>query len=125
MSIRENIACLPYSPLAWGVLTGKYLNGKKPKGARITEYARMKRFTNVESYLAAEKYAEVAKKHGISFAQMSLAFVNDQSFVTSNIIGATTMKQLKENIESINVHLSDEVLLDIEEVNKQHPNPAP
>ena len=125
MSIRENVACLPYSPLAWGVLTGKYLNGKKPKGARITEYPRMSRFTNVESYIATEKYAEVSKKHGLRFAQMSLAFVNDQPFVTSNIIGATTMDQLKENIESIDIHLSDEVLFDIEEVNKQHPNPAP
>lgn len=125
MSMRENVGCFPYSPLAWGYLTGKYIGGKKPKGARITEFERMKRFTNSQSIIATEKYAEVAKKHGLSFAQMSIAFVTDQPFVTSNIIGATSIEQLKENIESIDVHLSDECYADIEEVNRLHPNPAP
>ncbi|AOW21125.1 NADP(H)-dependent aldo-keto reductase [Urechidicola croceus] len=124
MSIRENVACLPYSPLAWGYLSGKYIGGKTPKG-RITDYPRMKRFTNPQTIIATEKYAEVAKKHGLSLTQMSLAFVNDQPFVTSNIIGATSIPQLKENIESINVRLTDECYSDIELVNTQHPNPAP
>lgn len=121
----ENVGYLAYSPLAFGVLAGKYLDNKKPENARVTLFPNYCRYSSEQSLVATKKYNDIAKKHGISLAQMSLAFVNQQSFVTSNIIGATTMDQLSENIESINVTLSEEVLSEINEVHTQIPNPAP
>ncbi len=126
ISIRENSGLLAYSPLASGVLTGKYRNNQKPDGSRLQLFGDyFPRYFKKLSLLAVEEYFKVAKKHKISLAQLSLAFVNQQPFVTSNIIGATTIKQLKEDIESINIKLSSDIIDEINLVHKKNPNPAP
>ena len=126
ISIREKSGLLAYSPMAFGVLSGKYRNNQKPKGSRLQLFGDMfTRYVGKLPSLAVEQYFKVAKKYKISLAQLSLAFVNQQPFVTSNIIGATTMKQLKEDIESINVELSSEIIDEINLVHKNNPNPAP
>ncbi len=121
---RQNIGHLPYSPLGFGQLTGKYLE-ETPKNARVTLFPQFARYHNENSFKATRAYNEIAKKYNISLTQMALAFVNDRPFVTSNIIGATTMDQLKENIDSINLTLSDDILKEIEAVHENIPNPAP
>lgn len=121
---RENIGHLPYSPLGFGQLTGKYLE-EMPKNARVTLFPQFSRYHNDKSFEATRAYNEIAKKHGVSLTQMALAFVNDRPFVTSNIIGATSLDQLKENIGSINIALSDAILDEIEAVHENNPNPAP
>jgi len=126
ISIREKSGLLAYSPMAFGVLSGKYRNNQKPKGSRLQLFGDMfPRYVGKLPLLAVEEYFKVAKKHKISLAQLSLAFVNQQPFVTSNIIGATTMKQLKEDIDSINVELNPEIIDEINLVHKNNPNPAP
>ena len=126
VSLRENIGLLAYSPLAQGVLSGKYLNGNSPEGSRGNLFPRfIARYMGDGSLEAVKRYENIAKKNGITLAEMSLAFVNQLPFVTSNIIGATKMDQLKENINSINVELSDEILKEINEVHTTIPNPAP
>ncbi|GAA4275286.1 aldo/keto reductase [Aquimarina mytili] len=121
---RENIGHLPYSPLGFGMLTGKYLE-EIPKNSRVDLFPNYNRYMNENSFKATRAYNEIAKKHGISLTQMALAFVTDRPFVTSNIIGATSLEQLKENIDSINLTLSDEVLKEIQAVHDNIPNPAP
>lgn len=121
----EKVGCLAYSPLGFGVLSGKYLNGQKPENARITLFPRFSRYTNAQAVWATEQYAKIAAEQGLSLAQLSLAFVRQQFFVTSTIIGATTMQQLQENIDSVDVTLSDEVMQLIEAVHVQQPNPSP
>ena len=123
--LRENVGYLPYSPLAFGVLAGKYLDGKKPENARVTLFPSYCRYSSEQSFAATKSYNEIAKKYNMSLAQMSLAFVNQQAFVTSNIIGATTMEQLSENIDSINIILSEELISEINKVHTEMPNPAP
>ena len=126
ISIREQSGLLAYSPLASGVLSGKYRNNQKPKGSRLQLFGDyFPRYAGKSSNLAVEGYFKIAKKHKISLAQLSLAFVNQQSFVTSNIIGATTMKQLEENIGSANIKLSSEIIDEINSVHKNNSNPAP
>jgi aryl-alcohol dehydrogenase-like predicted oxidoreductase len=126
VSLRENIGLLAYSPLAQGVLSGKYLDGNKPEGARGTLFPRfIARYMGEGSLEAVSRYENIAKKNGISLTEMSLAFVNQLPFVTSNIIGATKMNQLKQNINSINIELSDEILNEINSVHAAIPNPAP
>lgn len=121
---RENVGLFPYSPLGMGTLSGKHLNGIQPN-TRLSLFPQYNRYSNKEAVEATRKYKKVAEKHGLSLTQMSLAFVTQQPFVTSNIIGATSMEQLKENIDSINIVLSKEVLEDIDEVHRSCPNPAP
>ncbi|MCH3883574.1 aldo/keto reductase [Tenacibaculum aquimarinum] len=126
VSMRENIGLLVYSPLAQGVLSGKYLDGNLPEGARGTLFPRfIARYMTEGSLKAVVEYQKIAKKHGITLTELSLAFINQLPFVTSNIIGATKMSQLKENINSINIDLSDEILKEIEAVHSAMPNPAP
>ena len=126
ISIREQSGLLAYSPLASGVLSGKYRNNQKPEGSRLQLFGDyFPRYAGKSSNLAVEEYFKVAKKYKISLTQLSLAFVNQQPFVTSNIIGATTTKQLKEDIESINIKLSSEIIDEINLVHKKNPNPAP
>jgi len=125
IAIREQCGLLAYSPLAFGVLTGKYCGGAKPPDGRVTMYQRFSRYSNPQSMAAAEKYVALARRHGLSPAQMALAYINHQPFVTANIIGATTMAQLTENIESIHVTLSAEVLAEIEAIHQIHTYPAP
>ena len=122
---REQLGLLAYSPMAFGILSGKYRNGKLPENSRLQLFPRMARYNSEESLQATELYAAIADKHGLSLAQMSLAFVTDQPFVTSNIIGATTMAQLRENIASASLTLSEKILDEIDAVHKQFSNPAP
>lgn len=123
VSHRENVGLLAYSPLGFGALSGKYLNNPTTKG-RITMYKRYARYLDPHITNAIAQYKKVADKHGLSLTHLALAFVNQQPFVTSNIIGATTMAQLQENIESIHIDLTPEILADIEAVNYVLPNPA-
>ena len=125
VSVREKIGLLAYSPMAFGVLSGKYLDTVKPRKGRLTLYPHYSRYSGETATEATKKYQELAKANGLSLAQMALAFVNSRKFLTSNIIGATTMEQLKENIDSINIELSGEVLSGIEEIHSAIPNPAP
>lgn len=122
---RERVGLLAYSPLAFGVLTGKYRQGQRPNGARLTEFTRFSRYSNLEAQRATEAYAKLAEKHGLSLTQMALSFVTSRSFVTSNIIGATSLDQLSENIDSLEVALTSEVLEGIEAIHTAQPNPAP
>lgn len=125
VSIREQAGLLAYSPLAFGVLSGKYLTGQRPEKARLTLFERFTRYTNLQAEEATQSYADLAREHGLSPAQMALAFVTEQPFVTSNIIGATTMEQLKENIASVELQLSDEVKSGIESIHSINSNPCP
>ncbi|SEL27997.1 NADP(H)-dependent aldo-keto reductase [Acinetobacter sp. DSM 11652] len=121
----EGIGLLAYSPLAFGYLTGKFRHGARPANARVTLYSRFVRYSNPESEWATEQYAVLAEKHGLTLTQLALAFIKQQFFVTSTIIGATDLNQLKENIDAFNVSLSEEILQEIEIIHKQQPNPAP
>ena len=123
VSMQENIGLLVYSPLAFGVLSGKYLDNI-PKDARVTLFPNYNRYSSLESEKAVREYLKIAQRHNISLAELSLAFVNQIPFVTSNIIGATKISQLKENINSINIELSVEILNEINEVHAIMPNPA-
>ena len=125
MAIREKAGLLAYSPMAFGVLSGKYIGGEKPAGARLTLFERFARYASPQSAAATEAYHAIAQKHGYSLAQMSLAFVCQQPFVTSCLIGATNLVQLKENIDAAEIRLSDEVLTEIQSVHNQYPDPAP
>lgn len=122
---REGVGLLAYSPLGFGVLSGKYLNGKQPKGARLSLFDRFARYNNEQAIKATEAYAKIAEDAGLDMAKMALAFVNSRHFVTSNIIGATNLEQLANNIDSINLKLSEDVLTAIEEVHNNQPNPSP
>lgn len=122
---RESVGLLAYSPLAFGVLSGKYLDGARPPGARITLFERFKRYSNPQAEEATRAYVEIARNHGLDPAQMALAFVNSRSFLTSNIIGATDLRQLEDNLASETLELDREVLDAIEEVHRRIPNPAP
>lgn len=125
VAIRESAGLLAYSPMAFGLLSGKYHRGTARQGARLNQFKTMSRYNGPNAKAATEKYLAIAEKHGLTLAQMSLAFVNSRPFLTSNIIGATTMEQLRENIASIDVELPYEVLREIEEVHSVLPNPAP
>lgn len=125
ISLREDVGCLPYSPLGFGRLSDKFIEGKDVSKARITLFSNMARYNGENSLKATQMYYELAKANGMSLATMALAFINQQPFVTSNIIGATTMEQLKENIDSINVTLSDKVMAEINAIHELIPNPAP
>ncbi len=124
MAIREQCGLLAYSPLAFGMLSGKYIDAAPPDG-RLTLFNRFQRYNNDKGKTATRRYYEVAQKHGLSMAQMSLAYINTRPFLTANIIGATTLEQLEENIGSLDVTLSRDVLLDIESIHESNPNPCP
>lgn len=126
ISHREQVGLLAYSPLAFGVLSGKYLGGAEPDGARLTLFKRFDRYTkNEQTAKATQAYVQLANQHGLDAAQMALAYVNSRSFLTSNIIGATSMEQLKMDIASIDIELDEEVVEAIEAIYQLHPNPSP
>ena len=125
VALRENIGLLTYSPMAFGVLSGKYIKGTAGEDARLKLFPRFARYSSEQSTEATRRYLKIAEDNNITLAQMSLAFVNQQPFVTSNIIGASKMEQLKENIDSIDVTLSKEILNQINAVHAVIPNPAP
>lgn len=121
----EHVGLLAYSPLAFGFLTGKYRHGARPADGRITLFSRFSRYSNPQSEWATEQYALLAEKHGLSLTQLALAFIKQQFFVDSTIIGATTMDQLKENIDAFQIDLTEEILTGINAIHQQQPNPAP
>ncbi len=125
IALREQSGLLAYSPLAFGKLSGKYLKGTAAPGSRLNKFKQYTRYNSPEATEAIRLYVAIAEQHGLSPAQMALAFVNSRPFVTSNIIGATTMEQLQENIDSIHVELPDEVIKAIDAVHHAIPNPAP
>jgi aryl-alcohol dehydrogenase-like predicted oxidoreductase len=126
VSIREQIGLLAYSPLASGYLSGKYRNKQMPKNSRIAlDPDFWSRYNKPNTGVAVDAYFEIAKKYNIDLTQMSLKFCEIQPFMTSIIIGATTMEQLKTDIESVNVKLTDEIIKEINEVQKIYPNPCP
>lgn len=124
-SYFEGIGLLAYSPLAMGVLTGKYEGGARPEGARLTLYERFQRYNKEQAQKATQAYLDLARKHGLTPTAMALAWVNSRPFVTSNLIGATTIAQLKENIDSLETELSDELIEEINDIQRRYPNPAP
>ena len=125
VAIREKCGLLAYSPLAGGRLSGKYIGNKKPQNARYTIWPRrFSRHHTKRGEIAIENYFKISKKYGISPSTFANSFVNDRPFVTSNIIGATTMEQLKENIDSIDVTLTKDILNDIENIHLSDPNPC-
>ncbi|MCL6248599.1 NADP(H)-dependent aldo-keto reductase [Acinetobacter sp. ANC 4945] len=121
----EGVGLLAYSPLAFGYLTGKFRHGARPANARVTLFSRFSRYSNAESEWATEQYAQLAEQHGLTLTQLALAFIKQQFFVTSTIIGATNLDQLKENIDAFEVNLSEDILKGIEDIHRQQPNPAP
>jgi aryl-alcohol dehydrogenase-like predicted oxidoreductase len=122
---REAVGLLAYSPLAMGVLSGKYRHGAMPIGSRLSLFTRFKRYSTDLANTTTESYLQIAEKFGLNPVQMALAFVTQQPFVSSNIIGATTLEQLQENIDSSRLTLNSDVLTAIEAVHRVQPNPCP
>lgn len=122
---RERVGLLAYSPMAFGVLSGKYQGGAKPAGARLTLYSRFARYSSAQAQTATGEYLALAQAHGLDPAQMALAYVSSRPFVTSNIIGATTLAQLQSNLDSAGLQLADAVLAGIEQIHQRLPNPCP
>lgn len=125
VSHRENVSLLAYSPLAFGTLTGKYLNNARPAGARLTQFREFKRYLTPAAIVATQKYCLLAEQNDLTPAQLALAYVNQRAFVSSNIIGATSMRQLKEDIEADAISLTPEILTAIELIHEKHTYPAP
>ena len=125
IAYHENVGLLAYSPLAFGYLTGKFRHGARPANTRISLYSRFSRYSNPQSEWATEQYAQLAEQHDLTLTQLSLAFIKQQFFVNSTIIGATNLNQLKENIQAFEIELSTDVLEGIEAIHRQQPNPAP
>ena len=123
--LRENVGFLPYSPLGFGQLTGKYLDGNMPENSRVKLFPQYSRYHNDNSFEATRRYRDIAKANDLSLTQMALAFIRQKPFVTATIIGATSLEQLKENIDSVDVTLSEAVLKAIDAVHEAIPNPAP
>jgi len=125
IGLRENVSLLAYSPLAQGYLTGKYLGGARPAGARSTLFNRGQRYEKPGSEQAVAAYVALARQSGLDPAQMALASVNSRPFVASTIIGATTMEQLKTDIDSLSVSMTPELEAAIDAIHQRHGNPAP
>ena len=125
ISMQENIGLLAYSPLAGGMLSGKYAPDKSPANSRFALYPEMMGYyNNSKSFAAVAAYSKIAQDLGLTLTELSLAYVNNRPFVHSNIIGATTMAQLKENIGSASIDLSLEVMEAIDKVHVEYPNPG-
>ncbi len=125
ISIREKCGLLVYYPLAAGALSGKYRNGQMPKNSRITLFKGWERMINPLAMKAYDEYYKLAKEYNITMVQLAQAFVNSRPFVTSNIIGATTMEQLKENIGSLKIEVTEEMIEKINLIHNNNPNPSP
>ena len=124
ISYQEQVDLLAYSPLGFGVLSGKYID-QQPKNARLSLFSAYKRYSNENGIAATEEYVKLAHKFHMSPAQMALAFVNSRPFIGANIIGATSLDQLKENLKSAEINLSDELLQEIELIHQRYSNPCP
>jgi aryl-alcohol dehydrogenase-like predicted oxidoreductase len=124
ITIRENIGLMAYSPLAFGFLSGKYLNGF-PENSRMKTFPNFTRYTNENCFKATKLYQDLAAKNNLTLAEMSLAFVNQQQATMATIIGATNLEQLKNNIDAFDIILSEEIISEIEKIHEQISNPAP
>lgn len=122
--LRESVSLLAYSPLGFGFLTGKHLNGFV-KNSRLDKFKNFIRYTNPRCFEATKAYQSLAEKHGLTLTQVALAFVNQQAFVGSTIIGATSLAQLEENINAFDLRLTDDIVRAIEQIHESQPNPAP
>jgi len=125
ISCREQCGLLAYSPLGFGVLSGKYLDNNNPAGARLSLFPDYTRYSNPQALTATERYVALAREHNLDPAQMALAYVNSRPFLTSTIIGAATMQQLRSNIASADLNLPEDVLQAIEDIHTAIPNPSP
>ena len=125
ISQYEGVELLAYSSLAFGTLSGKYLNGRKPEGARNTLFSRFTRYSGEQSCLAIEAYVGLAEKHGLDPSQLALAFVRQQPFVASTLLGATSLEQLKINIDSQKLTLNEEIMAELEAIHRRFTYPAP
>ena len=122
---REGVQLLPYSPLGFGVLTGKYINNTSSPKDRLNRWPDYKRYSNEHAIKSTEMYLKLAQKLGVSLTQLALEFVTSRPFVVSNIIGATSIEQLKENIESTKLQMNEEIFEAINQIHQLHPNPSP
>ena len=122
---RENVGLLAYSPMAFGVLSGKFLTGESHPNARINLFPQFARYNSENTREATRLYNEIAKDFGLTLTELALAFIEKQPFVNSTIIGATNLQQLEQNINTINVSLSEEIMVEVEKVQNAFPNPAP
>ncbi len=122
--LRENVGLMAYSPLGFGFLSGKYLNGY-PENSRLKLFPNFTRYNNENCFKATHLYQQLAEENGLTLTQMAIAFVHQQQFVTSTIIGATTLEQLQENITAFEVELSSEINSEINKIQELIPNPAP
>jgi aryl-alcohol dehydrogenase-like predicted oxidoreductase len=125
ISIREKCGLLVYYPLAAGALSGKYRKGQMPKNSRMALFKGWERMINPLAMKAYDEYYKLAKDNNMTMVQLAQSFVNSRPFVTSNIIGATTMEQLKENVDSIDIELTDEIMEKINLIHNNNPNPSP
>ena len=125
ISYRESVGLLAYSPLAFGILTGKYLDGKKPALARLTLYSRFQRYQTKNAVKATKEYVRLAGENALEPSQMALAFARTRPFMASVLLGATSVNQLETNLASVEIKLSEEVLQGIEEIHSRIPNPCP
>lgn len=125
ISQREQVGLLAYSPLGFGVLSGKYLENTQPKNARLTLFDHYTRYSNPHGITATQAYVELARQYQLDPAHMALAYINSRPFVTTNIIGATTLKQLESNMASLDLRIADEIIEKIETIHNNHPNPCP
>ena len=125
MAIREQVSLLAYSPLAFGTLSGKYLDGARPAGSRLALFDRCVRYGNPQAEAAVTAYVALAREHSLDPAQMALAFVNSRQFTASNIIGATTMAQLASNIDSVGLALDKDLLTALDAIHQQYCIPSP
>ena len=125
ISIRQKCGLLVYYPLAAGALSGKYRNGEMPKNSRMALFKGWERHLNPLAMRAYDEYYKLAKDFNLTMVQLAQSFVNSRPFVTSNIIGATTMKQLKENIDSVNIDFTDEMMERVDKIHNENPNPSP
>ena len=125
ISIRQKCGLLVYYPLAAGALSGKYRNGEMPKNSRMALFKGWERHLNPLAMRAYDEYYKLAKDFNLTMVQLAQSFVNSRPFVTSNIIGATTMEQLKENIDSVNIDFTDEMMERVDKIHNENPNPSP
>ncbi|NTV11534.1 MAG: aldo/keto reductase, partial [Zoogloea sp.] len=125
IAIREQAGLLAYSPLAFGVLTGKYLAGRRPQGARLSRFDRFVRYTGENAERAAYEYVTLAHRNGLDPSQLAIAYVLSRPFVTCAIIGATSLEQLRIDIGACELELSPELIADIDAIHARYPNPAP
>jgi aryl-alcohol dehydrogenase-like predicted oxidoreductase len=125
IALREQVGLLAYSPLGFGVLSGKYLDGQQPANARLTLYTGFKRYRNEQAVRITARYVQLARQHGLEPTTMALAFILTRPFLTSVIIGASSTAQLQTNIACLQVKLSDEIMQQIEKLHTEQPNPSP